>query len=457
MFGDKSHVIPIRLTPRSRSRISEGFGLRELVRRSMRAGWLPYCVLIGLALAYTASHAHENEAFSPFDEYVYYDYVTKVPGPGIVRSGDEVGGDARNELSCRGVMNYGSFGESCDFGTHEQDRLYPYGGGTGADIYAPPYFALTWLLAQPFTWLGSDLVDASRWAGGVWLSAGLALTYTLLRAMRLSGPMSLGLSASLLSLPAVYWATQFISTDAPTMALSAALGLIAIATVRGRVRPWLMPLAAVIAVLFKVQNLAFVVLAALAVITWSARTASPGARWRIFARPPGITALASVVASVLAQVAWLLVRRTSAVASPTNVDTSMSTLTPRVFVDEAFKFLRSIGETGLDTSTWGAAWAGIFGLLGIGAIVAALVSRPDVVRWSVGVASAATAVTFGPALAVATTSLVGHYIPLPERYGVVLLVAVVLCIGWVLGETPVSRRLTAGLGLVVGVASVALV
>lgn len=431
--------------------------MRELVRRFIRARWLPYGLLVGLAFAFTAAHAHQHDAFSPYDEYVYYDYVSKVPSGQLVHTGDEVGADARNELSCRGVINYGSFGEGCDSGAHEQDGLYPYGGGTGADIYAPPYFALTWVLAQPFTWFGSDLVDASRWAGAFWLSAGLTLTFALSRAVGISRPASLGVTATVLSLPAVYWATQYVSTDAPTIAVSAAVGLAAVATARRQVGPWLLPLTATVAVLFKVQNLAAVALAATALILWSVSQAPPRQRWRSLLRAPALTAASSILVAILAQLAWLIVRRITAVADPTNVDTAMSALTTRALVDEAFKFVRSIGETGLDVSSWAAFWAGAFGLLGIGAMVAAITSRRNTARWSVGVASAAIAVTVGPALALATTVLVGHYIPLPERYGVVLLVAIVLCVSWLLDQNRISRHSALGVGLIVGAASIVLV
>lgn len=431
--------------------------MRELIRRARAARWLPYLLLVGLAFAFTAVHAHEHEQFSPFDEYVYYDYLAKVPTEGFVHGGEEVGSDARNELSCRGVLNYGTFGEGCDIGTHERDSLYPYGGGTGADIYAPPYFVVTWVLAQPFTLFGSDLVDAARWVGGIWLAGGLSLTYALMRALRISSAAALGVSATLLGLPAVYWATQYISTDAPTLAVGAAIGLAALATARGRVGPWLLPLASVGAVLFKVQNLGAVVLAALAVLIWLVASAPRERRWSQLRRGPAVGAVLAVIAAVSAQVGWLVVRRLTAVDTPANVDTSMTPLTFASIVAESMKFLRSIGETGLPVGTWATLWAGLFGLAAIGGVVAAILDRQHAERWSVGISTAVTGLAFGPALALATAVLVGHYIPLPQRYGIVLLCAVALCVAWMFDRGTVSRRITAGVGVFVGVASVVLV
>lgn len=431
--------------------------MRDIIRRGIRAPWLPYLILVALAFSFTATHAHENEAFSPYDEYVYYDYVAKVPMEGMVRSGEEVGSDARNELSCRGVINYGAFGEGCDVGTHERDELYPYGGGTGADIYAPPYFVGTWAMAQPFTLVGYDLVDASRWVGAIWLAVGLTLTYALMRALRIAPAAAAGVSAALLSLPSVYWATQYVSTDAPTLAISAGIGLAAVATVRRRVGPWLLPLLSIVAVAFKVQNLAVVVLAALAILIWSVTTTPRGERWRSLLGGPSLAAVISVVAGIAAQGVWLVVRRLAGVADPASVDTTMSVLTPGAIVDESLKFIRSLGETGMPMGTWSTFSAGVFGVIGIGAIIAGLVGRNDPARWSVGVATAFTVAAFGPALAVATTILVGHYIPLPARYGLVVLGAVAVCIAWLVDQGPISRRLTLGVGLLMGLASVVLV
>lgn len=429
----------------------------EVVRRARQSRWLPYLLLVGMAFGFTAVQAHEHEEFSPFDEYVYYDYLAKVPTEGLVRGGEEVGSDARNELSCRGVINYGTFGEGCDVGTHERDALYPYGGGTGADIYAPPYFVVTWVLAQPFTLFGSDLVDAARWVGGVWLSAGLSLTYALMRGLRISSMAALGVSAALLSLPAVYWATQYISTDAPTLAISAAIGLAALATARERVGPWLLPLASVIAVLFKVQNLGAVVLASLAVLVWLVTGEPREQRWSALRRSPAVAAVLAVAAAGLAQVGWLVVRRMVAVETPANVDTSMSPLTPASIVAESLKFLRSIGDAGLPVGTWTALWGGLFGLVGIGAVVAAMLDRAHRARWSVGVSTTVTGLAFGPALAIATTILVGHYIPLPQRYGIVFLCAIALCIAWLFDRGSMSRRITGAAGVFFGLASVVLV
>lgn len=422
-----------------------------------RATWVPYVVLALLAFGYTAMHAHERPQFSQYDEYVYYDYLAKVPSDGFVKTGDEVGPDARNELSCRGVQDFGAFGEGCDSGAHERDELYPYSGGTGADIYAPPYFAVTWVLAQPFTVFGSDLVDAGRWVGAIWLAAGLGLTYALLRSLRVAPSVSFGSVALLLSLPAVYWATQYISTDAPTLAVVSSLGLAAVATARRRVGPWLFPVLSVVAVLIKVQNLGAVAIAALALALWAVRSAPRGRRLRALGGRVVVTAVLGVAAGVAAQLAWMLVRRAAAVGASPAVDIKQTDLTASRLANEAGKYLGRLGETGIEVGAWSTLWAGVFGIVGAGALVAVAIDARRRIRSSVAIATLVVGLAFGPALAIASFLLVGDYVPLPERYGLVFLVPVVLALAWLLDRSPGWRRATLIVGGVVGAASVLLV
>lgn len=410
-----------------------------------------------LAFGYTAVHAHEHEEFSQYDEYVYYDYLSKVPSEGFVKTGDEVGADARNELSCRGVLGLGEFGGECDAASHDQDELYPYAGGTGADIYAPPYFTATWTLAQPFTLLGSDLVDAGRWVGAIWLASGLCLTYALIRSLRVAAPVAFGVSAGLVSLPSVYWATQFISTDAPTLALSAAIGLSAVATARRRVGPWLFPLVALVAVAFKVQNLGAVAVAALALLIWALRAAPKGERLRALRGRVVLAAVGAAVAGLAAQIAWLVVRSMSAVGDPAIVDYKQTPLTATNLVTEAMKFLNRLGETGMNVSAWSTLLAGVLGVLGAGALVAVAVDTRARAASSVAMATLAAGVLFGPALAVASFILVGQYVPLPPRYGVVFIVPVAVVLAFFLDRSRGWRTATLIGGAAIGAASIVLV
>lgn len=422
-----------------------------------RTRWLLYLLLALLAIGYTAAHSTERPAFSPYDEYVYYDYLSKVPSDGFVQTGEEVGTDARNELSCRGVQGFGSYGEGCDSPTHDDDALYPYGGGTGADIYAPPYFVATWALAQPFSLLGSDLVDAGRWVGAVWLAAGLCLTFALFRSLRVSTAVSFGVTALLVALPAVYWATQYISTDAPALAISAAIGLAAVSTARRRVGPWLLPLLAVVAVLLKVQNLGAVAVASAALILFAVRSAAPGERLRVLGQRLVLTAIASVVAGIAAQAAWMLIRRSSAVGDPPMVDITQTALSASNLASEAVKFLGRLGESDVAVGAWSTLWGGIFSLACIGALIAVGLEFRRRVRSSTALATLAVGLAFGPALAAASLVLVGQYVPLPARYGLVFVVPAALALAWFLDRSPSWRTVTLSAGAAIGVASIVLV
>ena len=127
------------------------------------------------SVGFVSANVVQQKQISPFDEYVYLDYLSKVPTQGFVRSGEETGDLARQEISCRGVQTYGLYGTSCDIGAASPDETFPYSGQTGADIYTPAYFAVTWVLAQPLVWTGVSLLDAGRLVGAVWLFLGISL------------------------------------------------------------------------------------------------------------------------------------------------------------------------------------------------------------------------------------------------------------------------------------------
>jgi hypothetical protein len=70
-------------------------------------------VLFFASLALVGTQVSQSEPFSPIDEYVYFDYVAKVPSQILVVSGEMTGPEAREEISCRGVMIYGTYGDPC--------------------------------------------------------------------------------------------------------------------------------------------------------------------------------------------------------------------------------------------------------------------------------------------------------------------------------------------------------
>lgn len=413
--------------------------------------WAAVIGLCILCLLFVGTKASAHVPFSPYDEYVYYDYLSKVPTQLIVRSGEETGVDARNELACRGVANYGSFGEGCNVGAHQEDSLYPYSGTTGADLYSPVYFAITWAVAQPLIWVGVSLLDAGRLVGGLWLAAGATTLFLLLRRLRIDDVLSMGIVFMVLSAPAIFWSSVFLSTDAPTLLVGSGLALAGIAYVNGRLHGGFLILLGIVAVLVKVQNLAAVGLVVAGIliskILGSREHPGPGENRQtlgltrrslvgLVSDRQVIVAISMAVAAIGAQVVWLVIRSRAAIpnAPESTVETTRLPLSIGSLVDEMFRFIFRVGSTGLPIGTAGEiAWRTLT-LLSIGGVVGMIVSarwRPtaDETRsWlTIAITTLLITLMIGPALSSAVRLSEGFYFPLPVRYGLVLLPALVAC------------------------------
>ncbi|TFD05743.1 hypothetical protein E3T25_03605 [Cryobacterium sandaracinum] len=406
----------------------------------VRSAVFPIIVLILASVGFVSSHVAEQTAFSPFDEFVYLDYLAKVPTQGIVYTGDETGAEARNAISCRGVQYYGAYGEGCDTGFHNNDGKYPYDGGTGASIYAPLYFAITWAAAQPLTLLGVGLLDAGRFIGGLWLSLGTVGVYVLLRLLRIHRLSALGLSLVVLSTPAVLWASVYISTDAPTLGIAAAVGCVAVLVAKRRINLFWLPAISIVAVLFKVQNLAAVIVAGIALLVLGllealgpqSRASGRGFLTRLVTDKRVLGAILAVVSGAAAQVGWLLVRSANAVPGvpAAVVDSVRLPLSLQGLLDEVFRFLRTVGQTDAVPTTFGIVLTNTLTLVVIASVIGLIVewqSRPATTT-SLAVATLVAALLLGPALAMAVYLSAGFYFPLPARYGMALLPAFMACI-----------------------------
>ncbi|WP_354499767.1 hypothetical protein [Mycetocola sp. 2940] len=455
---------------------------RKLPRPSLfalRPSWLSLdsvaiLLLVLLSSAFVISEVPANPAFSPFDEYVYADYLDKVPSQLVVRAGDETGELARNELSCRGVRFFETIGESCNAGTHDRDELYPYAGTTAADIYAPVYFVATWTLAQPLVATGVGLVDAGRLVGVLWLSLGLSLLFILLRRLRVDKVLALASALLVFAAPVSFWNSTYLSTDAPTLALSAAMGILAVDAIRGRRSVWWLVPVAIVAVLTKVQNLGSVALVALAILIAAVHPAVRDVVRADHDQPDDLTVrspagprLSMVLAAcaiagvaLVTQVAWLAVRAflraPGYVATP--IDFNNPDLTPAAILGEAFRFLLNVGDAGVDHDLVDAVTVTVLtavcitGTLGL-ALSSSATGVGPVRRWLVGVPTLVTALIFGPMLAIGSHVIAGYYFELPTRYGVVLLPFLVCCAAVYFTRVPWIRFPALALGGILALAT----
>lgn len=409
--------------------------LRSFAARVSRWRALPAILLAVASVALVAVHAPQHSMLSLYDEYVYYDYLVKVPTQGFVRSGEETGLEARHEIVCRGVINITDPKRDCEsFDLTNDDRM-PYRGHTGADIYTPAYFAVTWAVAQPFTWLGVGLLDAGRLVGMLWLGAGVLVLYALLRRLGVSRLLATGLGLGVVATPSAFWATTYLSTDAPALLFSAGAFLLAVAIWRGRRSPWWFVPFAVLAVAFKVQFIIPVAAAGLAIVVmrilrWR-RERDTGLVRALVTDRSVLAVLATAVAGVATQVVWLAVR--SATALPADVGNYLdpAKLNPVTLVENVFVFLSAVG---LDQTNIGALGT-LFGYLLTMAtstflvvMITRLIKGTDEetsLAWGLGVFG----LIMGPVLLLLIWLSSKTVIELPLRYGIVLLPGFVAGVG----------------------------
>jgi hypothetical protein len=411
-----------------------------------------------MAFGSVGVHVPQNQAISPIDEYVYADYLLQIPERPVVARGDLTGPEAREDLICLGNRGVATPpGPTCDEAATAPSSEFVMEGKTSADIYTPFYFVTTWALAQPLVAAGMGIVDAASYVGAFWLGLALVLLWRALTALRVPDVVTVGLGALLVASPAAYWSSTYVSTDAPSLAVGAALLCLVLSICRGGRGATAFVLVSVVGVLFKVQNIAAVALGALALLLWAvgsgpARGAvAPGGRVRVFVRSlvsrPVVTGVVALVLSVVAQGAWLAVR--SAIAVGESADQGTATpLTLKALANESVKFLSGSGldptggVNGTVISVAGVlvSWVSVAGVIGLVAT-----SARGSVEKSLSWAGLVTSVVIGPVLVLGVSAVTHYYFELPTRYGMSMLPAFLACAAVLFSR---SR----GFGIAVGVA-----
>ncbi len=394
-------------------------------------------VSLGYAGAITLLH---SEDLSPVDEWVYVDYLYKLPAQGMVHEGEFVGDEALSILACEGTSPYGTVGPPCAE-RFDDTSAFPNEGLTSAAVYTPVYFAITRVVGDLIHWTtGIGEVESWRLTGPLWLAAGMVVFVALLRQWRVPNGATLALGLAFIASPLAWWTYTYVSTDAPSFLFGAALLLLATGIVRGRPLGWWLVLASVAAVLVKAANLLAVGVAALVLLTaflfevrrahWTGwRTRRPQLPGRALLALPAF-AVGSALAALVAQFAWLRVvgalavsdlRADQGIAIPLSAEELLAqvvnflpgalTYSPVSLYVPAFVYapLSWLCVAGVLAAFWG-------------------LRRDDPTRVVVGPVAIA-AVTFAPLLAIGLLLLTGQYFTLPSRYGVTLLAGFLLLAG----------------------------
>jgi hypothetical protein len=137
-------------------------------------------ILLILVSCLTFAHTYipTNQNTSPFDEYVFIDYLAKSPHQFGIKIGEETGPFAREQIACKGVWpGANTWGEGCNSSSRDADETYPWSGLSSAYLCTPTYFTLTRALSAPLTMLGVPLVDAARYVDMFWVFLGLVVLF----------------------------------------------------------------------------------------------------------------------------------------------------------------------------------------------------------------------------------------------------------------------------------------
>ncbi len=429
-------------------------------RRVARIDWIFGALLVIASLLVGIVQVGEHRAISPIDEYVYIDYLAKVPSQGIVRGGEHTGDYARESLACRGVRLIGQYPASlCRTADSSPDSAFPTAGTNSADIYTPIYFAVTWVLAQPFQWLGvHDLTDAGRLTGWIWLAAAAVLLYLSLRRLRVGPLLSFGLGMLMVgSLPAM-WSNTYVSTDAPALLAGAAMlwGILRFEDGR-RFGLLVLTALATVATLIKVQNYGAVAVAVVFLLLragWAAFGRRGVGFWTRFAGwlkdRRFLAAVVIAVVPMVFEVLWLVLRAVIRVGPSADQGTATH-FGLKELISEMFKFFSGPANGAVDGQMLGPVglvlasvltWVIVSGVLG-----AAAVERRGSIGESIAVSSFAIALLIGPALAVVTIVTAGYYFALPARYGIPLIPFYLVCAGLLYRRKPWIGNVLAVVGI----------
>lgn len=420
----------------------------------LRRAWVPVSlVLIALAMCTTVTLNHSQQ-LSRYDEWVYFDAVTKVPSEVVVHQGEYIGRQALEIMSCFGDP-YGARGEPCTGpnGDYTNHAAYPLGGKTTADIHTPIYYGITWLAARAIQLVTNlDLLTAARLTGFLWLGSGLIALYALTRLLRINKVVAFGLGLITIGSVSSMFEFTYITTDAPALLVGAGLLYLGIRAAKGTFSPWwLIPLAA-LATLIKITNLfavglVVIYLLAIAIMNWRRRSTAPAG-----APPPPRLILVAILmglAAVTAEAVWLGIRAAISVGpgpdQGVNVPFSIRGVTSQLTTFLGVPPPRTLD--GLLTLPFALLTiVAVFGLL--------LTARGTGTRRALSVALAIAVTLFPPVLVVAFSIALGSAFPVSTRYAAALLPGILVAIGFLL-QNRMSRYLLVGYGSVLVVAVIA--
>jgi hypothetical protein len=407
---------------------------RDRLLSWIRRSWVPLVLVVAsLAMtgAVTASHTAQ---FSPYDEWVYYDYVTKVPEQFVVHQGEDIGPAALEAMACDGDT-FGPRGEPCG-GPYVNPAAYPQSGKTSADLYTPVYFVITWGLAQIFQFaLGLDLLTAARLTGFFWLAGGMWLFASLMSKFRVPRLVTLGLGVAFIGSPIAAFTFTYITTDSPGFLVGALTLLATVRFVRGEGSGWWLVPISIFALALKVTNLVIVGLMLVFLIIyalsmWRRRDELAAGVTRVKLIVVGFLATLSGMAGVMI---WLAIRSAIKISDQPDQGLVEEVINLRTMSGLTSTFFP--GPFGLTTGplTIPASVAQPFVWLAIAGVIGFLFqSRRGNIERSLSIALAVAVTLFAPLMLIGMYIVLGAMPPVSGRYSAGLVPAMLLATGMIM-------------------------
>lgn len=418
------------------------------IRAWLKFRWVPVVLTIIALLTMGTTIAGHSNAMSPVDEWVYLDYLQKVPTQGIVHRSEPLSQESLGYMACYGQVFFGrGEGIACD-GDYDPMQ-FDLEGTTSAQIYTPIFFAPTSFVGYAIHFVtGIDLIMSWRLASSLWLVAGLLAFLALLRLFKVPNLIQLMSGILIIGAPISFLMYSYVSTDAPALLCGSLLVYFGVRYIRGKSRGWPLVVVAAISGLTKGTFVLGVVLVALILLVeWIIR-AVDGVRLapengsfirQLLTRPNShlpFWAMAMVAATAFVEVVWIKLIDVWAYAPGINQGTA-SDLTFVELLRQSTSFVFPVlgmhfsvdGPMGLDGvpvpgfAATPYSWILVAGLLGgFWALTRTSVNR------SLIIATAIAVLTFGPLLALIIRYSTGYYFPFPSRYAAVLIPVLILIV-----------------------------
>ena len=406
--------------------------------------------VLALAAILVAGYLHSYSRVSPADELQHLDYLDRAADFEIVSAGDRVQERAMRAQACRGLdAPFDAKQPDCDDADLDPEEFQEDGYNT-AYVHPPTYYLITGNLGRVVEVAPgiSSWVTAGRAVGALWLGLGLALTWLLFAELAVPIWTRVPLLVIMASAPVTLFASATVTPDATALAAGAG-ALLAVVRWESRRASWVWPAVAVgLAIACKATN-AIGVLVAFAYLgirflqqrrEESEPTVASDASAVDVTTRRDAHELARVVAGMLAGVAVVSVGWLAMARAAQEVDPATLPMLKRLHVDEleyddvradltagftplngAYlpPFLRESG--GVKTlNVWGNV------VVGAGAVVGLAYSAARSRLRAISIAALIVAFVAGPALVVANYVLSDIYTPIPPRYALSLLPALLV-------------------------------